>query len=480
MKYTRTLQDGSTEIYSLSNGAVTFPRYVFLTSVTDAQGNTTTLNYDGTFRLTSVTDAMGRNTTFTYGLASAPLLITKITDPFSRTSQITYDSTGRLNSITDPIGITSSFTYLPSQPSFVNTLTTPYGTSTFSDLVNPYDVSQTNSRSLTLTDPLGNTDLLYYYDPSTASGVDPNPLPPGVPYAGNGTLNTRTTYYWDRHAFPLAVTKNSCGEINSENFSDSLMVHFAADQWNYNTVGREIQAVKPALEWWTYLNYPTPTRTYQGGILDHPNYVGHMMSSTVQQLTKVTYNGGLPATVTDPLGRVNQYTYAANNIDLLTVAQETNTTGPVFTTVATYGSYNTQHEPQTYTGPDGQTWNYTYTAAGQIATIKDPNLNTTTYNYDASNRLSTVVNANTQTVLTLTYDAADRIATRKDSEGYILTYSYDNLDRVTKITYPDSTTDLYDYTFQSGPLIGTPSLDLRNIQTGSAARRLMPMTPTAV
>ena len=49
------------ETYGLSNGAATFPRYIFLTSITDPQGNTTTLNYDSQFRITSVVDAMGRN-----------------------------------------------------------------------------------------------------------------------------------------------------------------------------------------------------------------------------------------------------------------------------------------------------------------------------------------------------------------------------------------------------------------------------------
>ena len=135
--YTRTMPDGRKEVYGLSNGATTNPRYFFMTSVTDPQGNTTTLNYDSTFRLTSVVDAMGRSTTFTYGLTSYPLLVTKITDPFGRFSQFTYDASQRLASITDPVGITSSFTYSTTEPSFVNQLTTPYGNSTFNDTINP-------------------------------------------------------------------------------------------------------------------------------------------------------------------------------------------------------------------------------------------------------------------------------------------------------------------------------------------------------
>ena len=47
----------------------------------------------------------------------------------------------------------------------------------------------------------------------------------------------------------------------------------------------------------------------------------------------------------------------------------------------------------------------------------------------------------------MTYDGYDRVQTKTDSEGYVLTYAYDNLDRVITITYPDSSSDHYDYTF---------------------------------
>jgi len=56
----------------------------FLTKITDARGNITTLNYDSQNRITSVVDPMGRSTTFTYGLPGFPLIITQITDGFGR------------------------------------------------------------------------------------------------------------------------------------------------------------------------------------------------------------------------------------------------------------------------------------------------------------------------------------------------------------------------------------------------------------
>jgi RHS repeat-associated protein len=460
--YTHTLPDGSKEVFGLSNGAATYPRWMFLTSVVDPQGNTTTINYDGTFRITSIVDAMGRSTTFTYGLSGYPLLVTKVTDPFGRTSQLTYDTSQRLASITDPAGITSSFTYSGAEPTFVNTLATPYGTSNFSDTVNSHDTPETNTRSLTITDPLGYTDYLYFYqNPAVVPSTDPTCLvPTGLTGNDNGLLNLRNTFYWDKHAFAQGVTV-SAGSIIAEDFTKAFTTHYYHDRLNVNNTSREIASVKPALEHRTWYNYVSQASSSVSGTFDVPYYTGRVLDDLSTQLTADTWNGyNLPLTHTDPLGRVTKYTYASNNIDVLTVQQLT-TPPSTYTTIATYGSYNSQHEPQTYTGADGQVWHYTYNAAGQLSTVTDPNSGVTTRNYDASGRLSTVVNANSQTVLTLTYDSADRVLTRTDSQGYVLTYGYDALDRVTSITYPDSTTDLYDYNFQSGPYVGTASLELR-------------------
>ncbi|MFX8672405.1 RHS repeat domain-containing protein, partial [Acinetobacter baumannii] len=84
---------------------------------------------------------------------SNPLLITRVTDPFGRYATLAYDGSGRLTGITDVLGITSTIVYDTTDPSFVSTMTTPYGTSSFaggSDYAS-------NSRWLELTDPLGGT-----------------------------------------------------------------------------------------------------------------------------------------------------------------------------------------------------------------------------------------------------------------------------------------------------------------------------------
>ena len=474
VNFTSQRADGTVDNYTLYNGATSAPALNFLTSSVDPQGNTTTYHYDSTFRLTSITDAMGRNMTFTYGLTAYPLLITQITDAFGRATQLTYDTSGRLSTITDPAGITSSFTYSTSEPTFATQLTTPYGNSTFSDTVDPSDTPDTNTRSLTLTDPLGYTDYLYFYQNSTIVPMtDPTAtVPTGMPSTlTNGNLSYRNTYYWDKHAFALGVTMTG-GVVTSHDYTKASIMHWTHDGIiSAQQTGPVLESTKPPLEHRTWNEYPNAYLgvSYYSGTLNKPIGVGRVLDDGTSQVSKATYNtttsnnptlpGNLLST-TDPLGRTTKYTWATNNIDLLTVQQLT-TSPSTYTTIATYGSYNTLHEPQTYTDAAGQVWHYTYNAAGQISTTTDPNSGVTTYNYDTSGRISTIVNANSVTAVTYTYDSADRIATQTDSQGYTLRYAYDNLDRVTSITYPDSTTDLYDYTFQSGTYVGTASLELR-------------------
>jgi RHS repeat-associated protein len=471
-QYMAYTADGGTKVYGLSDGATTNPRRWFLTSIIDPMGNTTTINYDSSLRITSVVDPMGRSTTFTYGLSAYPLLVTQITDGFSRTTQFTYDTSARLASITDPAGITSSYTYSSTEPTFVTSLTTPYGTSSFNDTPNPNDTNLANRRSLTMTDPLGYVDYLYSYNimPGIPATLPSAQLPAGMSVS-NWDLQTGNSAYWNRHKWAVCVAAGGCsissGVPQSQDFTKAKLSHWSV------LLARQYDAelnTKEPLEYAKWNNWFGSTTTISHGNLDKATNIGHVLDDGTTQLAARTYNAwnanAKLATYTDAVGRVTKYNYLTsattgrNLIDLSTIQQLT-TSPSTYTTFATFGSYNTQHEPQTYTGADGQTWNYTYNTVGQLKTIKDPNLNTTTYNYDATGRLSTIVDANSQTVLTSTYDSADRVQTQTDSQGYTLTYAYDNLDRITSITYPDGTTDLYDYNFQSGPHVGTASLELR-------------------
>src|SRR4030095_10125416 len=128
--YERRLPDGSKQIFALRDNAVNYPRRIFLTQVVDPAGNVATIGFDANFRVTTVTDALGYVTMLSYELANDPLKITKVTDPFGRYAVFSYVN-GQLTAITDPVGIQSQFHY-SAGTNFIDSLTTPYGTTTFS------------------------------------------------------------------------------------------------------------------------------------------------------------------------------------------------------------------------------------------------------------------------------------------------------------------------------------------------------------
>jgi len=397
----------------------------------------------------SITDATGRKTTFRYE-ATASLLVTTITDPFGRSAHLTYDSYNRLSQITDVLGLKSQFTYDSS--SLINAMTTPYGTTTFSYSDSTANPTGDVTRYLNVTDPLGNTERMEYRvgAPNIPYADPANTVPAGM-NTYDAYLYYRDTFYWDKHAYAVA----------NGNYTMARQTHWAHWSVNANYTSDFIESSKDPLENRVWFNYPGQAASYLSGTYDKPTAIGRRLDDGSTQFSDMTYNSsGLPLTKTDEMGRLTKFTYADNNIDLLTI-QQLLTPPSTYQTLATFGSFNASHEPQTYIGVDGKEWKYSYNVAGQLLMTTDPNGGVTSYQYDPLGRLSTMENANSKNVLTLTYDEADRVETRMDFEGYKLTYEYDNLDRVTAIIYPDGSTDAYDYTFQTGSNTGKPSLDLR-------------------
>jgi RHS repeat-associated protein len=444
--YERFLRDGSVEFYTQSDGSPSYPRHVFLTRIADPQGNTLSLSYDSKLRLTALTDATGRQTTFSYGLASSPLLVTQITDPFGRSAVLTYDGSGRLSSITDVIGLTSSFTYDSS--SLVNSLTTPYGTTQFAY------AGTGNSRYVLVTDPLGYSEREESLQPAPVPFQEPV-VPQGIIAPFNQYLNYRDSFHWDKHAYALSgCTPSGCGS-----YDNARITHFHHDANDINTEWYSVESVKYPLENRVWYNYPGQPTSGLGAAdsptYDQPTGIGRVLDDGTTQLTQFTYNGfGNPTQAIDPVGRDTNLAYAANQIDVLGVTQQTASGAAA---IATF-SYNSLHRPLTYTDAAGRKTTYTYNSAGQLTAATNALHQTTTYQYDSLGRLTTIVNANGAVAASYTYDAYDRVATYTDSEGWTVSYTYDAADRVTQVAYPDGTTaqytyknlDLVDYTDRQG------------------------------
>ncbi len=100
--WTLSYQNGEKRVYDYFSGK--------LLTITDRNGNTTTLTYDASSRLVNVADAASRHLYFSYASPSS-YLVTSVTSDFGVTLQYTYDNQGRLAQVTEPDATTVSFQF---------------------------------------------------------------------------------------------------------------------------------------------------------------------------------------------------------------------------------------------------------------------------------------------------------------------------------------------------------------------------------
>src|SRR5208337_4375097 len=94
------------------------------------------------------------------------------------------------------------------------------------------------------------------------------------------------------------------------------------------------------------------------------------------------------------------------------------------------------------------TLNYTYDAAGNVASITSSNTNGASvgYTYDDVGRLSTVVDNRLGGTTTYSYDPASNVATAAYPSGLQSTFTYDSLNRLTALSSATA-----GYSYQLGP-----------------------------
>jgi RHS repeat-associated protein len=445
IRYERRETDGSVEVFSQPDGALTSPRKVFLTSWKDPQGNTATLTYDASLRLVAVTDATGQVTTLAYEDLADPLKVTRVTDPFGRSAVFEYNGVGDLTAITDMMGMRSSFEYDtgvpdPAYPTsdFISSMTTPYGTTYFqlggagTSVDNPW---------ISATDPLGGTEKLLF-SKTLATGLPASDPAASVPTGfsdRNSTLATNISIFWDKRAMALYPDDYSKGVVT---------------KWLWDTPGHvSLLSVKHSekrpLENRVWYSYPGQTDVAAVGTINAPVKIGRVLDDGSSQIERYEYSSaGLKTREIDPAGRTKEYVYDTNGLDLLEVRVVNGQSSDLLQSL----TYNSQHEPLTATDAAGQTTNYTYNAAGQLLTRVDPPhggltlaQRTTTYTYDPNGVLQNVTGGVSGLTTTYTYDSYGRVRTSTDPDSYTVTFDYDIFDRPTRTTYPDGTYDETQY-----------------------------------
>jgi RHS repeat-associated protein len=453
IRYERALSDGSREIFERSNGA-TGTRKVFLTERIDSAGNSVHLNYDGNLRLTSITDALNQVTTLSYELPGDTYEITKVTDPFGRFAMFGYTNNA-LTSITDTIGIVSTFAY-DSGTDFINTLITPYATTTFA---HPPSQLTGDARIIEATDQAtGETERVEFGHVGTDVIPDQDPNRPTIP---NFTYderfqNLRNSFYWDKKAwamYPGDYTK-----------ARRTQWHHAVDT---TLASNTKERTKEPLEYAVYYFYPgqpgQPVSPWFEGTTGLPSIVAQKLADGTSRVTSFQRNplGNITQEI-DPIGRTFGYTYwtynpsdqndPANMADVKEIRQTRSGNELLFS--ATYDP--NQHRRLTATDVAGQTTTYSYNSFGEVLTAENPRHEITTYGYgDGSSGhpvgyLTSITGPlfnGSHPVTSFSYDAANRVRTvRNDPDGYETTTDYDDLDRPTQIAYPDGTNQQFQYT----------------------------------
>jgi RHS repeat-associated protein len=463
IKYEKRFPDGSKYVFEKSDQASSNPRKIFMTQVVDPLGSKVSINYEsGSLRISSLTDDLGNVTQFWYDNPADPFKITRITEPsnfvLNRFVMFTYTN-GQLTKITDVIGIESQFHYLPGT-NFIDSLTTPYGTSHFAT------GQTTTTRWIEMTDPEMSTERVEYQQ--STSGIGSNePVPNGFSASG---LDQANTFFWDKKAYSYYP-----------DYTKARITHWLQNP--DNSISGIAGSAKAPLEnrvWYKYDGQPDQLHV---GPSANPIQVMRLLDNGSPKLWQYEYNTFGKVTkvtdpVTDPYPRVTSYVYDTNNIDLLTVRQMSGSNNELLRTL----TYNSLHEPLTDKDAAGQTTNYNYRSDGhgQVQSIQNAKGETTTYSYGPvdgvpADYLASITsppfNGNSA-VTSFTYDDARRVHTVKnEADDYTVTKDYDNLDRPTQISYPDGTNRQFQYSQDFGQGLKT-ILDL----TKSIDRRGRPTT----
>ena len=435
--YKRYLPDGSVETYGHSDQASYYPRRIFLTERADASGNTLKFSYDGQQRLIAVTDALGQVTTLSYELGTDPLKVTRVTDPFGRSCQLGYNAEGQLSAIIDTAGIQSSFTYADND--FIDSLTTPYGTSTFTFGDVTTDPTMGVAAWLEATDPYGDTERAEFRHNAPGIPYSEGIVPQTIP-TFNAYINARNTYYWDKKTYQEA--KASDGSFD---YTKAKIFHFLHST-DTNVCSGILESTKQPLENRVWLSYQS--QPWAGGIANgmstQPAMVARVLDDGSTQLSQYQYNDQQRVTkTTDPLGRETTYDYdPVNNLDLLAVRR---TTGGLNESLMA-ATYNSGHQPLTTTDAAGQTTTLTYNSQGQPLTTTDPTNRTSTFIYDGQGYLAEIDGFDPALKATFTYDGFGRLAsTTTYPDAYTVQVGYDavggdplkSLNRAQTTTYPD-------------------------------------------
>ena len=411
---------------------------ILLMNISDNNGNTHTLNYDGQLNLQSVSDGLGRTLNFTIDAPQLGSKVISVDDGQGRNVSFDYipgsDGFGfLLNSVTDARSMITTYTY--QLDNLMTSTTRPEGNSPFSQTwtVDEKVATQTNasgntftfayvSPDTTMTDPLGNSRMHTH----TATGELSN----SQDQAGNSVVigsdaNGRRSSVTDRLGDVISytfdpVSGNKNGTIHADGSSDSVTF---TTRTSGSSTASDVTGV-------TFRDASTRNFSYDasGNLISNTDQLGNAASATFN-------SNGQSLSSTNRAGAVTTRTYNADQ----TLATATDASGNT-TTI----SYDVYKRPIQATLEDGSVITLSFDDNDNVISIVNAKGNTVLLAYDDNNNLISITDS-LGGVSQLVYDGNDRVIGARDKLNNLSSITYDELGRVSSSTDFSGNTSLFNY-----------------------------------
>lgn len=451
------------------NGAGSRTTYLYdrqgnLLDIWDHYHNNTAYEYDEEKRTTAVYDTAGNVTRYHYDESGN---MTTLTGADGSMAHYSYDAKGNITKITEPSGAVTSYTY-DAFSRVVSESKTDCGTMYYE-----YDGK---GRIAAVTDYNGNRSTLEYDEYGNISrATDACGGVKTYVYNANGWLMSET----DEAGCITEYTYDKCGRQLSKTRRDAVGTQVQTSSYTYYESGLLKSETDP-----------------EGGVTTYVyDNEGHILSVTYPAGTTDTYTYDAAYHQTgqkDPDGTIHAYTYdmLGNNTSVSLndrtvtfeyypngkIRKQTNEDGTwlLYTYDKRWNCIQVMDKDgvgmsYAYDGMDrliserdalGNTTRYEYDTQGRITKTTDPNGNATTYEYDGNGNCIRMVNALSRTT-EMEYDKADRLIriTQETGAGRISAgYTYDKAGRVTAVTDEEGNTTRYTYDVFGNVLTVTDAL----------------------
>jgi RHS repeat-associated protein len=451
--YTLTLEDRTVYKFAGSSGR--------LESVTDRNGNQTTLGYSSEGRLESITDPDGRKITLAY---NAEGLVASATDPMKHEVKYIYEA-GNLATVTQPgeTALRWQFKYNGSHE--LTEMVDGRGGKTLTAYNGLNQVSEQ-------TDPLGRKTTFEYTPFHTRSTNHATGAVTDEHFSSSGERVSITKGYGTTSATTEYSTYDAAGKVLSTTDGDGYTTRYGYDE--YGNRDKLIDPDEHETKWTYDATHDVHTMTKPDGETEtiernadgDPETISRPAPGSTTQTTKYTYDAhGDETSMEDPLKRVWKYEYDGAGDRTAEIdpekdertwkynedSQETSMVSPrghasgakesEFTTTT---ERDAQGRPLKVTDPLGHETKYTYDGDGNLETVTDPEGHKTTYTYDADNERTKVEEPN-KTITETEYDGAGQVKKQIDGDKHATEYVRNVLEQVTEVIDPLGRKTLKEY-----------------------------------